>query len=92
MKPPLRIVANDLGEPSSLRDADGRLVACCVEPADARALNDFVNDRDSLATALRLARTEIEDLRRFLGRFRNTSAWHDERKRRMLRHEESIPE
>jgi hypothetical protein len=81
MKPPLRIVANALGESANLKDADDRLVACCVESADAKALNDVVNDHDSLAAALRAAREELTDLRRFLGRFHNTTDWHAERKR-----------
>ena len=81
MKLPLRLVPNGLGELADLKDADDRYVAHCVEPEDARKLLAFANGRESLQEEARAARAEAENMRAFLGRFRQTTAWHDERER-----------
>lgn len=83
MKPPLHLEFNGLGELADLRDAGGRAVAHCVEAEDARGLLNCVNGRDPLLAELAAARGELEDLRRFLRRFRNSADWHAERRRRM---------
>jgi hypothetical protein len=83
MTPPLHLAPNGLGELADLRDAADRSVAHCVEPEDARQLLNHVNGRAALLAELAAAREEMEDMRRFLRRFRNSTDWHAERKRRM---------
>jgi hypothetical protein len=83
MTPPLHLAPNGLGELADLRDAADRSVAHCVEPEDARQLLNHVNGRAALLAELAAAREELEDMRRFLRRFRNTGKWHAERRRRM---------
>jgi proteasome assembly chaperone (PAC2) family protein len=83
MMPPLHLCPNGLGELADLRDAAGRSVAHCVEPEDARQLLNHVNGRAGLLAELAEAREELEEMRRFLRRFRNSGEWHAERKRRM---------
>jgi hypothetical protein len=83
MKLPLHLTFNGMGLLADLCDREGQLVASCVEEEDARLLLNAVNGRVALLDELRLAREESEDLRRFLHRFRNSTGWHEERKRRM---------